>query len=387
MESLAAMPGARRPDPAPEAGANGAAPRRRRGAPAKAASAAPCGLVHVNDQGPGITRHRRGGGFTYRRPDGTALRDAAELARIRKLAIPPAYTRVWICPDPDGHIQATGRDARGRKQYRYHAAWRSARDAGKFCRMLEFGVALPRIRAQVVRDLRAPIARHHVPRAPVLAALVRLLDATLVRIGNEEYARANGSYGLTTLRNRHVRVTGDRLQLRFKGKSGVAHQVDLDDPRVARVVRGCQGLPGQELFQFEDAAGGVHGIGSSDVNAYLRAVAGEEFTAKDFRTWHASAHALALLDACAGADGAALSKVQVNAVLGEVAGRLRNTVAVCRKSYVHPTLLELAAAGALQARLAAVARGARAGRERGLSADERRLLRFLHAEPRAPRRA
>ncbi len=348
--------------------------------------AAPRGLIHVTDQSPGITRHRRGAGFTYRRPDGAPLRDAAELARIRHLAIPPAYTRVWICPDPDGHIQATGRDARGRKQYRYHARWRTARDAGKFCRMLEFGAALPRIRAQVGQDLRAPLASHHVPRRPVLAALVRLLDATLVRVGNEEYARANGSYGLTTLRGRHARVTGDHLHLRFTGKSGVAHRVDLDDPRVARVVRRCQGLPGQELFQFEDAGGAVHGIGSGDVNAYLRAAAGAEFSAKDFRTWHASAHALARLVASAGADGAALTKVQVNAVLAEVACRLRNTVAVCRTSYVHPTLLELAAQGGLHARLAAVAR-VRSGMVRGLSADERRLLRFLRAQPQAQRRA
>ncbi|MBA3937201.1 MAG: DNA topoisomerase IB, partial [Planctomycetes bacterium] len=309
----------------------------------KPKSAAPRGLVHVTDQSTGITRHRRGAGFAYRRPDGTALRDAAELARIRHLAIPPAYTRVWICPDPDGHIQATGRDARGRKQYRYHALWRTHRDAGKFSRMEDFGQALPRIRAQVVRDLLTPIAHHHVPRQPVLAALVRLLDTTLVRVGNEEYARTNGSYGLTTLRNRHARVSGSRLQLRFRGKSGVAHQVDIDDPRVARVVRECQGLPGQELFQFEDAAGALHVLDSADVNEYLREASGADFTAKDFRTWHASAHALALFSAGGADDGASMTRVQVNGVLAEVAGRLRNTVAVCRKSYVHPGLLDLAA--------------------------------------------
>lgn len=299
------------------------------------------------------------------------MRDKAEIDRIRRLAIPPAYTQVWICPRADGHLQATGRDARGRKQYRYHPDWRIARDADKFGRMLAFGKALPKIRARVRQDLAAQEPGSPMPRPAVLAALVRLLDTTLVRVGNDVYARTNGSYGLTTLKVRHAKVSGSVLRLRFKGKSGVSHEVSLDDPRVARIVRRCQAMPGQELFQYTDADGGLHAVTSQDVNGYLRECSGADFTAKDFRTWHASALALALLAAEAEAP---CTKVRINEVLADVAGRLGNTVAVCRKSYVHPLLLQAALDGELAQRVASVAGRGAAGR---LPAAERKMLCFL----------
>ncbi len=350
--------------------------RRQRGrgqAIDPAQPAVPRGLVYVTDTSPGIVRRRRGKGFSYHGPAGQPVRDSAELDRIRRLAIPPAYTQVWICPLPDGHLQATGRDARGRKQYRYHAEFREARDAEKFARMLEFGRSLPGIRARVAHDLATPL-QPGVRRETVLATLVRLLDTTLVRVGNDEYARANGSYGLTTLRNRHATVQGSTLQLRFRGKSGIGHEVALSDPRVARVVRHCQALPGQELFQYVDEAGQTHSVGSLDVNEYLRRLSGAAFTAKDFRTWHASSTALSLLMQ----DGAAAAtKARINEVLAEVARRLRNTVAVCRKSYVHPALLDMARQGRLVALVEAAASSCRA--RRGLAPEERRLLCFLAA--------
>ncbi|MEP6872933.1 MAG: DNA topoisomerase IB [Burkholderiales bacterium] len=307
--------------------------------------APPAHLVYVNDESPGICRLRRGKGFTYRRPDGRRLTDAAQLDRIRRLAIPPAYTKVWICPMPHGHLQATGRDARGRKQFRYHADWRRARDEKKFERMLDFAAALPRIRARVRRDLEGG-ADHPLARDAVIAAIVRLLDTTLMRVGNDEYARANGSFGLTTLRNRHAVVDGAALRLRFRGKSGVEHEVALRDPRVARIVARCQALPGQPLFEYRDAGGTVRGIGSADVNDYLRAASGGEFTAKDFRTWHGSVVALHLCS-CPGGAGAEASPAararRANALLSQVAARLGNTVAVCKQSYVHPRVLDLLA--------------------------------------------
>ena len=256
-------------------------------------AATPPGLVWVSDAAPGIRRIRDGDGFVYRGVDGKRVRRAAELRRIRALAIPPAYEDVWICPRADGHLQATGRDARGRKQYRYHPDWRLAKDADKFERMLEFGAALPRIRKRVKADLAGPVGATP-GRETVLATIVRLLDTTYVRIGNEEYARANRSFGLTTLRNRHAAVSGTRLRLKFRGKSGKEHEVALDDPRVARVVRRCQAMPGQDLFQYVDDDGSVHAVGSADVNDYIRAISGADFTAKDFRTWHGTAHALEL---------------------------------------------------------------------------------------------
>lgn len=337
-------------------------------------------LQYVSDAVPGIRRARRGNGFSYLGPDGRPLRERSELERIRRLAIPPAYTQVWICPSPLGHVQATGRDARGRKQYRYHAEWRRARDADKFDRMLEFGEALPRIRARVQRDLKGGGARPG--RETVLATVVRLLDTTLVRVGNDEYARSNGSFGLTTLRSRHARVNGREITLQFRGKSGVQHRVALEDPRVARVVRRCQALPGQALFQYEGDDGELHGIGSDDVNDYLREASGAEFTAKNFRTWHASVHALALLGELPGerADAAegkredeGFTRRELNDVLADVAQRLGNTVAVCRKSYVHPQVLE-----ATPARLRSAAeRLAALRRRRGWSVAERQLVAYL----------
>jgi DNA topoisomerase-1 len=337
---------------------------------AQALPAAPRGLVYVSDDTPGIRRVKRGTGFGYVMPDGRPLRDAEQLLRIRKLAIPPAYTKVWICPLPHGHLQATGRDARGRKQYRYHADWRSARDVSKFDRLAEFGGALPRIRARVHRDLSAPVGQQ-VLRDTVIAAIVRLLDTTLMRVGNDEYARSNGSYGLTTLRNRHAQVRGEALTLRFRGKSGVEHQVRLGDRRVARVVRRCQALPGQELFQYLDADGVPHAVGSADVNDYLRQASGGDFTAKDFRTWHGSVHALQLWCALDPAEAAQPTPAGAKHLLGEVAARLGNTVAVCRKAYVHPRVL-----GLVTGEAGAVA-PVEPVRRAGLSVSERRLLALL----------
>ncbi len=338
-------------------------------------SEAPGSLVYVSDGMPGIRRLRRGGGFQYRRPDGTPLHDACTVSRIHRLAIPPAYDDVWICPLPNGHLQATGRDARGRKQYRYHADWQAVRKAHNFDRMSEFGHVLPRIRAKVQRDLLgAPGSRD-----AVLAALVRLLDTTLVRVGNEAYARSNRSYGLTTLLCRHVRVRGNRLNLRFRGKSGVWQEVAVDDPRVARIVRRCQALPGQDLFQYEDEAGQTRGLGSADVNGYLRAISGADFTAKDFRTWHASVHALQTLCQLPG-DGPATAR-EVNEMLRDVAARLGNTPAVCRKSYVHPQVLEAAVRVEGRMRL----KNKEARRVRGLSVGECGLLGFLQARTKPAR--
>lgn len=332
---------------------------------------APRKLVYVNDSLPGIRRVRQGEQFRYLRPDGKPLKDEAEIARIRRLAIPPAYTDVWICPRADGHLQATGRDARGRKQYRYHPDWRLARDADKFSRMREFGQVLPRIRRRVKKDLALPVGAHP-RRESVLAALVRLLDTTLVRIGNDEYARSNGSYGLTTLRNRHAAVQGSTLRLRFKGKHGIVHDVSVDDPRVARIVRHCQAMPGQELFEYADEDGQVRCLGSSDVNDYLREASGADFTAKDFRTWHATVHALELVRQPPPEGGARRSAKEI---LGEVAARLGNTVAVCRKSYVHPQVLELALRGVPEGQDAVATRASRP--IAGLSAAECDLMRFL----------
>jgi DNA topoisomerase I len=339
-------------------------------ASAAAEAAAPPGLVWVGDETPGIRRIRRGDDFIYRGVDGRRVRDAVTLRRIRSLAIPPAYEDVWICPKPNGHLQATGRDARGRKQYRYHPDWRLAKDADKFERMLEFGAALPRIRARVKADLAAPVGNRP-GRTTVLATLVRLLDTTLVRVGNEEYARSNRSFGLTTLRNRHAAVQGGRLRLRFRGKSGIEHEVALEDPRVARVVRRCQAMPGQELFQYEDEDGSRRAVDSADVNDYIREASGANFTAKDFRTWHATVHALDLWAEQCAADPSC--RRTANQLLAEVAKRLGNTVAVCRKSYVHPHVLESLASIADPEELAKLSPARRAG----LVAAERRLLAFL----------
>ncbi len=293
-------------------------------------------LRYVSDAAPGISRIRRRGKFVYRHPDGTPVRDPATLDRIRMLAIPPAYEAVWICCIDNGHLQAVGRDARGRKQYRYHKRWRSVRDGTKYGKILSFAETLPQIRRQVAADL----ARPGLPRARVLAAIVRLLEQTLVRIGNEEYARTNGSFGLTTLRTRHVKLEGTRLNFGFPGKHRIRHNICLQDRRLANVVRRCRDLPGQELFRYLDDDGQPHSIGSDDVNAYLREVAGEDVTAKEFRTWAATTLAARALAGSPPFDSATQAKKNVVAAVQAVAQQLRNTPTICRKCYIHPTIIE-----------------------------------------------
>jgi len=300
----------------------------------------PVGLRHSSDDTPGIRRRRQGKGFSYFNDSGQNVFSLADRERLAHLAIPPAYRDVWICPSPNGHLQATGRDARGRKQYLYHPDWRAAREETKFHRLVAFGSALPRIRAAVTRDLaQSPGAS--VSQAAIIATLVRLLDTTMVRVGNDEYARVNKSYGLTTLLKRHVALNGIKLLLKFRGKSGIEQEVALEDKRVARIVRRCQALPGQELFKYLDHNGQVHSVGSSAVNDYLGAASGGDFTAKDFRTWHGSATALALFMQLDEAERKAITATAANQLIAEVARLLGNTVAVCRKSYIHPEVLAL----------------------------------------------
>src|SRR5581483_6555263 len=292
------------------------------------------GLCFSTDHEPGIRRIRRGQGFIYLAPGGRPVRAAAELARIRSLAIPPAYRDVWICMRPAGHLQATGRDARGRKQYRYHPRWREHRDCAKFDHILEFGRCLPRIHRRVSRDL----GKSGLPRERVLATVVRLLESTLVRVGNEEYARENGSYGLTTLRSRHAKFHGGKLSFEFRGKHGIPRKVCIEDPALVRIVRRCADMPGQELFQWLDEAGERHRIDSSDVNDYLREAGGGPFTAKDFRTWYATLDAIQWL--CkAPPKGTRAMKREMTAAIAAVAARLGNTPSICRKSYIHPEVL------------------------------------------------
>jgi DNA topoisomerase-1 len=301
------------------------------------ASARAAGLRYVSDDGPGITRTAApGGDFRYRGPDGRLIRKASEIQRIARIAVPPAWTDVWICPSANGHIQATGRDARRRKQYRYHERWREARDATKYERTIAFGDALPRIRAQVGRDLR----RRDLGRERVLAAIVRLLDTTYIRVGNEEYARENRSFGLTTMRGDHVDTDGSTLRFEFRGKGGKRHTVDVTDRRVARVVTRLQELPGQQLFQWVDDLGEVRGVESDDVNAYIREAAGDDFTAKDFRTWGGTVLAAWALRELGEYASPAEAKRQVIEAVESVARDLGNTPAVCRRCYVHPEVID-----------------------------------------------
>ena len=332
----------------------------------------PAGLFYSSDTEPGWRRVRRGTGFSYRDADGRTLKDPVQLARIRKLAIPPAYEDVWICPSPDGHLQATGRDARGRKQYRYHERWREERDSGKFERLLAFAQVLPRLRRRVRKHLDD--SRH--TRERVLATIAWLLDTTLVRVGNDQYAKDNGSFGLTTLRNLDARLERGRLKLVFRGKSGVPHEVEVQDPRVLRVVRHCLDLPGQELFQYRDEEGQLRSVSSGDVNDFLHEACGERFTAKDFRTWHGSAFALdAICRHCR--EGRCYT---LKELLAEVAGKLGNTPAVCRKAYIHPDVLELGGRLASQRNVEGLPdRLSRPHAGRGLNAAERRLVAFLSA--------
>ena len=308
------------------------------------ASARAAGLRYISDALPGIARRPARAGFRYVDADGAAVRDRSTLARIRALAVPPAWTEVWICPQEDGHLQATGRDARRRKQYRYHERWREVRDESKYGRLVEFGRALPRIRRQVTRDL----ARAGMPREKVLATIVRLLETTFVRVGNEEYARQNESFGLTTLRERQVRVDGARLRFRFRGKSGVPHEIALTDRRIARIVSHLQELPGQELFQFVDDDGSTRAIQSDDVNGYLKSIAGGDFTSKDFRTWAATLLCARALRRLPPPPSPSAGKREVAAAIQAVARELRNTPAVCRKCYVHPAIVSCYLDGRLQ---------------------------------------
>jgi DNA topoisomerase-1 len=300
------------------------------------ASARAHGLRYSTDARPGITRRRTGRAFSYRGADGAVIRDASTLERVRKLAIPPAWTEVWICPDALGHLQATGRDAKGRKQYRYHERWRAGRDDAKFERLIDFARVLPRIRERCAADL----ARPGMPREKVLAAVVRLLETTLIRVGNDEYARLNRSFGLTTLKTRHAKVSGTAVRFRFRGKSGRQHEVGIRDRRLAAVVRRCQELPGQELFQYISDDGVTRDVGSDDVNAYLREISGADVTAKDFRTWAGTVLAYRALRALApGTNDRAVRKNVVEAVRF-TSDQLGNTPAVARRSYVHPAILE-----------------------------------------------
>jgi DNA topoisomerase-1 len=293
------------------------------------------GLRYTTDTVPGIRRLRRGKSFVYLRDDGTRVTDTADLARIGSLAIPPAYRDVWICPLADGHLQATGRDARGRKQYRYHKRWRAVRDENKFDRMLVFAKALPTIRKAVARDLALP----GLPREKVLASVISLLEATAIRVGNEEYARENDSYGLTTLQEQHAEVKGSTIRFHFRGKSGKVHDVEVHDKRLARIVKASQGLPGEHLFEYVDEDGSPRPIHSDDVNEYLREISGGEFTAKDFRTWEATM-SCALELAAMRVEGSGEAKKAVVEAIKRVAERLGNTPTVCKKSYIHPAVID-----------------------------------------------
>jgi DNA topoisomerase I len=347
--------------------------------PPDAARAA--GLRYTTDRRPGIRRRRSGSGFVYLDAGGRRVADPDELARIRALAVPPAWTDVWICPSPNGHLQATGRDARGRKQYRYHPRWRVVRDQTKYHRTTAFGKALPTIRRRVERDLALP----GLPRDKVLAVVVRLLDVSHIRVGNPEYAKDNGSFGLTTLRARHVTVSGEEIRFSFRGKGGQPRRVSVRDRRVARVVRRCRDLPGQELFQYQAEDGTPADLTSSDVNEYLFGITGQDFTSKDFRTWSGTVLAA---EALAGAGGfrsqrqATRNVVRAIEAVSEVLG---NTPAVCRKCYVHPDVVEAYLDGTLLDYLNPGGSRASVKRIRGLRIEEARVLALLRAKSRAAR--
>lgn len=298
---------------------------------AKAAS-----LRYVTDDRPGISRRRNGAAFQYIDPSGKVIRDPEELQRIKSLAIPPAWREVWICPIRNGHLQATGRDAKGRKQHRYHPRWREVRDENKYGRILAFAKALPLIRQRVDNDLRRP----GLPRDKILATVVRLLETSHIRVGNEEYARQNKSFGLATLRNRHVNVSGSTISFEFRGKSGVEHALDINDRRLAKIIKRCQDLPGYELFQYIDDDGERRTIDSTDVNEYIRQIAGEEFSTKDFRTWAGTVLAARALQEFQSAASDAESKRNIVQAIESVAKKLGNTKAVCRKCYIHPAVIQ-----------------------------------------------
>ena len=336
------------------------------------ATAEEAGLRYVGDQRPGYTRKAKGKQFEYFDAEGKPIRDEQRLLRIKRLAVPPAWTDVWICPSPNGHVQATGRDARGRKQYRYHERWRELRDENKFDRLAQFAKALPNIRRRVAHDLKLP----GLPRRKVLATIVRLLERTFIRIGNEEYARENKSFGLTTLKNRHVKVKGAQILFRFRGKSKRQHEVDLTDRRVAKVIAKCQDLPGQDLFQYLDEDGEVQEVTSQDVNEYLRQIAGEDFTAKDFRTWGGTVLAAMALSRQDDFETKKQAKANIKTAICAVAELLGNTPAVCRKCYIHPGVVE---AYLNQTRIMGLSGDTKALEPPNLRAAERAVLKFLCA--------
>jgi DNA topoisomerase-1 len=347
------------------------------GASIEPALAAQCaGLHYVSDDKAGIRRVKSGAGFRYVGTAGKAIRDEETLARIKSLVIPPAWTDVWICPIPNGHLQATGRDARGRKQYRYHPRFREIRDRTKYERLAVFAAALPKIRRRVNRHLRRP----GMSREKVLATIVRLLETTYIRVGNEEYARQNGSFGLTTLHNHHADVHGAHIRFRFRGKSGKQREVEITDRRLARVVRRCQELPGQELFEWIDESGQPHDVTSADVNEYLREISGQDFTAKDFRTWAGTLLAAEFLSQYGKCRNEAQSKRAVVQTVKAVAERLGNTAAVCRKAYIHPLVLEATAHGSLVKSMKVRMNGHPVNGS-GLRAREAALLAFLKRRP------
>lgn len=337
-------------------------------APLESAKAA--SLHHVNDDTPGITRRTAGKGFSYRDPDGKPVKAAETLARIKSLVIPPAWTNVWICADADGHLQATGRDARGRKQYRYHPQWSRVRDETKYGRAALFGESLPGIRKQVDTDLH----KQGLSRERVLATIVRLLERTFIRIGNTEYAKSNKSFGLTTLQDRHVQIAGANVVFKFRGKSGKSHEVRLTDKKLAQLIKRCRDVPGQDLFQYFDESGIRHPLRSNDVNEYLRSIAESEFTAKDFRTW---AGTLLAADALRSAHDAAkkFTKSTATEAVQAVAAQLGNTPAVCKKCYIHPAILKAFDDESLRQRF--VKESAKKKRITGLTREESALLRFL----------
>jgi DNA topoisomerase-1 len=340
-------------------------------------SAKAAGLRYVSDEKPGIQRKKTANGFRYVGVDGRPVKDQETLGRIKSLAIPPAWTNVWISANPNGHLQATGRDAKGRKQSRYHPRWREVRDETKYERMMAFGAALPCIRRRVDHDLALP----GLPRVKVLAALVRLMETTFIRVGNEEYARTNHSYGLTTMENRHVEVQGATVRFKFKGKSGVHHEIDLKDRRLATIVKKCRDLPGYELFQYVDHEGETHSVDSADVNEYLREITQQHFTAKDFRTWAGTVLASLMLREFEPFETSTQAKKNVVQAIQKVAARLGNTPSVCRKCYVHPAVLECYLNGELietiEQRVAQEEEGAE--RSHALKQEELALMYLLQA--------
>ena len=337
-------------------------------------SAREAGLRYVSDEKPGITRQKKGKDFIYSSAAGQRVTDEYDLARIKRLAIPPAYTDVWICPQANGHLQATGRDARGRKQYRYHPHWREARDETKYEKMIAFGKALPKIRARVNADL----ARASLPKNKVLATVLRLLETTLIRVGNEEYARTNKSYGLTTMHNRHVDVSGGEMKFHFRGKSGKTHDISIKDKRLAKIVNRCQHLEGQELFGYIDEEGKAVDITSGDVNEYLKEIAGEEFTAKDFRTWAGTKLAAIALQEFEAFQTQKEAKGNVTRAIEAVSKMLGNTPAICRKCYVHPAVLDSYLDGTLAETLKQRAEQELADSLHDLNPEEAAVMVLLH---------